>query len=109
LSDGREVYVARRGEKGLYRDQEKTDSAAIAKGLGSWAIDEETLAKLHKRGVQLVGVLWEIHDQLFLTEITNYYDRTKFVFQDNSRRRGSAQRYLNHRYFRVLNRSVPFK
>lgn len=102
LKDGREVYLAWRKQKEIFRSGEKNMSDAFALGKASWALDDETLLELRLAGVELVGVLVKETGDIYVTHISHFFDTTKSKVMNYEARGGALQRYLPVNYFSVL-------
>lgn len=98
LSDGTEVYLARRRSHEVFRSGQKTISDAERAGIASWAIDEETLMNLRLEGVKFVGVHVIDTNDKFLTTYECFMKHSKVL--NYERRGGALQRYLPLGYFR---------
>lgn len=107
LSDGTEIYIALRFEHHFFRGGEKSLSDAAAAGKLEWALDDDTLRMLRKRGVETVGVRVKDTRDHYLTSIENFFNPLLVRFHDYRSRGGELQRYLNVRYF--LAKYAPMK
>lgn len=101
LSDGREVYLAWRWNKEIYRAGEKCLSTALTLGKASWAIDDETLLNLRISGVALVGVWVKDTGDTYIATLADFLDSTKSKIMNFEGRGGALQRYLPLRYFGI--------
>lgn len=109
MSDGREVYLAWRKQNEVFRGGEKTASDAFANGKAAWALDDETLLNLRLEGVELVGVLVRETLDIYITHISNFYDRTRAKVMNYEARGGALQRYLPADQFAVLQGATRIK
>lgn len=101
MSDGREVYLAWRKTKEIFRGGEKSLSDAIAKGKAAWAIDEDTLIERRLEGIEFVGV-WNVEtNDKFIAPLAYFYDNTKAKVFNYENRGGALQRYLPLEHFRI--------
>ncbi|SCW95809.1 hypothetical protein [Ancylobacter rudongensis] len=99
LKDGREVYLARRSQKHLFRNGEKTFSDALAMGKAAWAIDDDTLLRLRSEGVDWVGIYVTDSREFYLTTMAHYQDTRIAKVLNYEARGGSLQRYLPTEHF----------
>lgn len=109
LSDGREVYLARRRQAEVFRSGEKTNSDAFAAGKAAWALDDETLLNLRMEGIAICGVFVKETGDIYLTDTANYFDKAKAKVMNYEARGGALQRYLPTTHFRVLLGSARVK
>lgn len=103
-SDGsREIafYLAWRKPKDIFRDGEKTNSDAIRSGKALWAIDYETLMRLRRKEVHVIGILDQVNNEVYWTTLSQYLDSTIAKPRDYERRGGAMQRYMPFHQFRV--------
>jgi hypothetical protein len=109
LSDGREVYMAWRKTREIFRGGEKMLSDAVVVGKASWAIDEDTLIQRRLEGIQYVGI-WNIEtDDKFIAPIAYFFDSTKSKCLNYEGRGGALQRYLPLANFRIVLGSTRIK
>lgn len=101
LSDGTEIYIALRYEHHFFRGGEKCLSDAAVAGKLEWALDDDTLRMLRKRGVETVGVRVKDTKDHYMTSIENFFNPLLVRFHDYRSRGGELQRYLNVRHFLV--------
>lgn len=94
LADGREVYLAWRKQEEIFRAGKKTVSDAVSESVASWAIDDETLLKLRREGVQIVGVLVRDTGDLYITTLSKFFTPGVAKVMDYESRGGALQRYL---------------
>lgn len=92
LPSGREVYLAWRSTDQVFRSGEKDISSAVRKGTACWAIDDETLQMLRRRGIRFVGVLNRKTGDKYLTTIDRFLKEAKVLNYES--RGGALQRYL---------------
>ena len=100
LPDGKEIYLAFRKIREIYRSGELSISDAVRKGTACWAIDDEHIGMMRRRGVNYVGVLVRDTRDVYLTHMSNYLDKDKFSFKNYESRGGSVQRFLPLSHFR---------
>jgi hypothetical protein len=97
------AYVAFRKPDGFFRDAKPgeplTLSQALEQGRAAWAIDESTILECRARGVKFVGVFIKKLNWIFLTDIANYHDPTRYYQRNYSARGGADQRYLPCKFF----------
>lgn len=101
LSDGTEIYIALRFERHFFRGGEKSISDAAASGKLEWALDDDTLRMLRKRGIETVGVRVKDTGDHYMTSIENFFNPLLVRFANYQARGGELQRYLNVRHFLV--------
>lgn len=101
LSSGEEIYIARRNQDELFRCGEKSISAAAAKGKLEWALDDDTLRDMRKRGIKTVAVRLKDTKDLYITSLENFFNPLLVKFRDYRARGGELQRYLNVSNFLV--------
>jgi hypothetical protein len=99
LSDGREVYLAHRRTKEIFRMGEKSISDAIRAKKACWAVDYATLLKMRARQVKFIGILDKDTGDIWLTSTAAFMDKTKASIKNYERRGGSLQQYLPLQYF----------
>lgn len=109
MSDGREVYIARRKAGDVWRSGEKTNSDAFAASKAAWAMDDDTLLNLRIEGISLCGVHVKETGDLYITETANFFDKTKAKVMNYESRGGALQRYLPTSYFLFKMGSVRIK
>jgi hypothetical protein len=77
-ADGnRKAFVTKRRLADIVRAGEKSISDAVRKGVGGWAMDEDTLFQLRAMGVRFVGVRVNETKDLYLTDIARFFNRNK--------------------------------
>lgn len=91
LQDGREVYLAWRRTKDIFRSGEKTISDAVANGTACWAIDYDTLIRLRTEGVYLVGVINRDTNDIYIAMLGDFIAAKTLNYES---RGGALQRYL---------------
>lgn len=101
LSDGTEIYIALRFQHHFFRGGEKTLSDAALSGKLEWALDDDTLRMLRKRGIETVGIRVKDTRDHYMTSIENFFNPLLVRFHDYRSRGGELQRYLNVRHFLV--------
>lgn len=101
LPSGTQVYLAYRNQREIYRSGKPTISEAVRDGTACWAIDEEHIQQMRLQGVPYIGVLVRDTKDIYLTKLTNFYDRAKIRFHDYESRGGSHQRLLPLKHFQV--------
>ena len=97
--DGRQVYLAHRRIREVFRSGEKSIAAAVDKETAAWALDLETLTKLRLRGVVYCGVEVKETGERFVTLLSHFFDKTKAKTLNYEGRGGAVQRYLPLQYF----------
>ncbi len=107
VSSGRRCYLAHRRLAEIFRGGEKNISDAIRLGKASWALDHETLLEMRAKGIGIVGVFVRDNGDIYLTHISNYFDRTKASILNCESRGGAVQSYLPLQYFK--HQVVPMK
>lgn len=98
--DGRQVYLAFRKTKEIFRAGEATISDAVRIGTAAWALDDSTILDMRLKGIKALGVHVIDTDDIYLTSIANFYDKTKVKLLNYERRGGALQRYLPLQYFK---------
>jgi hypothetical protein len=99
MSDGREVYLAFRHRKEIFRSGEKSVSAAADKGIACWAVDYDTLLELRREQVFLVGVYVRDEEEFYITSWNSFFDETKATVMNYDARGGALQKYLPIQHF----------
>lgn len=99
LSNGRQVYLAFRHRREIFRSGEKNISEACDKGIACWAIDYDTLLEMRREQVMLIGVYVRDDDEIYLTHYDNFFDETKATVMNYDARGGSLQKYLPLQHF----------
>jgi len=95
LSDGREIYVARRkANSEIFRGGAANVSTAIEDGTAYWALDDETIWTLRRECVELVAIYVEENADLYIASLADYIDRKKAKVLDYGSRGGALQKYL---------------
>lgn len=92
-------YLANRRRAEIFRSGESTISDAIRNGKACWALDEDTIIKMKSKGVAAVGILCRDTDDIYLTPLSNFLDKTKAKILNYEGRGGALQRYLPLSYF----------
>ena len=101
LPSGRQVYLAYRNLREIFRSGKATISEAVRDGSACWAIDEEHIQQMRLAGVPFVGVLVRDTKDIYVTRLTNFFDRDKIKFHNYAGRGGSHQRLLPLEHFQV--------
>lgn len=99
LDSGEKIYMAYRKHNEIYRSGEMRLTDAIKKGVAAWAMDDETLQIMRAHGIKVVGVFVSDSGERYVTNIDNYFDKTKIKILNYSSRGGALQRYLPLQYF----------
>lgn len=99
FDSGREMYVARRRFKEIFRNAEPSVSIALKNGNASWAIDTATLEEVKQRGIKYVGVISVDTGDLYVTWLASFFDASRARVHDYSSKGGAVQRYLPIQYF----------
>ena len=86
-----EVYIASRRRHQVFRHGEVNPTQAVAKGIISWAIDNETLLKMRRRGIKFVAVYEWDAGEFYLTTMERFAGAQVYNYE---RRGGALQRYL---------------
>lgn len=112
LSDGREIYVARRkSNKDIYYDRKANvnTSDAVSKGVAYWPVDEVTLRQLLNWKVELVAIHVEENGDLYVASIEDYMDRAKARILTEKTFFGARQKYLPFGCFKRRAGATRFK
>lgn len=106
LETGQKVYMAYRKHNEIYRSGEVRLGDAIKKGVAAWAMDDDTLSMMRAHGINVVGVFVRDSGDRYVTQIENYFDKTKIRILNYSARGGSLQRFLPLQYFKYRKASI---
>ncbi|WP_274869555.1 hypothetical protein [Phaeobacter gallaeciensis] len=106
LSDGKEVYLAFRQRKEIFRSGEKNVSSAADKGIACWAIDYDTLLDMRNNQVFLIGVYVRDEGDIYLTHYDNFFDDRKATVRNYESRGGALQKYLPIQHFAKIGNSI---
>lgn len=87
-----QVYIASRKRWQVFRHGEVNPTQAVSKGTISWAIDNDTLLKLRRKGIKLVGIYEWDSAELYLTTLEKFAGAQVYNY---SGRGGALQRYLS--------------
>lgn len=90
----RRFYLAFRRPKDVFRDGLKTRSEAFRTGRAVWAIDDDTLREVRRRGVRVLGVFNHVHGDCYWTTIPHYFDTRVAPPKDFEAQGGSNQRFM---------------
>jgi hypothetical protein len=96
---GAKLYLAHRSLNQIFRSGELTISAAVAKGVACWALDETTLLMLRVKQIMVAGVLVKDNGDLWLASYHDFMDQTKALRLTYEHRNGAMQRYLPLQFF----------
>ncbi len=107
LPDGRRYYLAWRKIGEIYRAGEKDISSAMRLGTAAWALDDQDLIRLKVQGIRIVGIKVKETADVYLTDLRNYFDKSRYKMLNFSSRGGSLQRFLPLDHFTV--RKGPVK
>lgn len=103
LEDGRQVYLAYRTRKEIFRSGEKSVSAAHDKGIACWAIDYDTLLDMRREQIFLIGVYVRDEEEIYITQYENFFDDRKATVMNYDAKGGSMQKYLPLKWFAKVN------
>jgi hypothetical protein len=106
LPSGREVYLAFRFRKEIFRSGEKNISEAHDKGIACWAIDRDTLLEMRREQVLLIGVYCRDDDEIYITHYDNFFDKKKANVKNYEQRGGTLQMYLPIQHFAKSGNSI---
>jgi hypothetical protein len=101
LPSGKQVYLAYRNLREIYRSGKPTISEAVRDGTACWAIDEEHIQQMRLAGVPFIGVRVRDTRDIYLTRLSTFLDRSKIKFHNYESRGGSLQRLLPLQHFQV--------
>ena len=106
--DGTKVYLARRKHGQIFRSGYSSISEAMSEEEAAWMIDETHLFNARARGCKLIGVRVIDTGDLYVTELSNYFDLRKAKIRSYSEagRGGSRQRYLPLIHFHLTKARV---
>lgn len=99
LPSGKQVYLAHRFMREMYRTGRKTMTEAVRDGVGCWALDEDTIMTERAKKTQYIGVLDKDTGAIWLTHLSLYLDRSKVKFVNYTARGGALQRTLAFEHF----------
>lgn len=91
LASGKEVYIAYRKQAEIFRGGEATIADAMAKGIAAWAIDNDTLHRMRREGVYLIGIQTKETGDLYLAALGDFLKAPMLNYES---RGGALQRYL---------------
>lgn len=94
LYNGKQLYMAVRRHKEIYRHGRKSLSQAMREGVAGWAIDSDTLMEAERRGIDHIGVFVKDTGDKYLTERERFYDPYIAHMIDYTSKGGSIQRVL---------------
>ncbi len=89
--------MAHRRLKQIFRSGELTISAAIAKGVACWALDDQTMLTMRVKDIKVVGILVRDNHDMWLTSLANFKQNSKPLPYEA--RNGASQRYLPLQFF----------
>lgn len=98
---GQIYYLADRRIAEIFRSGEPSISDAIRKGTACWALDQETLLTMRAKKIKWVGVRVKETEDIYLTHIDNFFDRTKAKILNYENRGGALQSYLPLQFFKI--------
>jgi len=103
LADGTKVYLARRRHAEIFRSGRSSISGAMSENAAAWAIDQVMLFNLRAKGVSQIGVRVIDTGDVWLTDISSYFDRKKYKEHNYTGvgRGGSLQRYVPLQHFKL--------
>jgi hypothetical protein len=109
VATGRRCYLAYRRLSEIFRSGEKCISDAVRAGKACWAIDQETLLEMRTKGIEFVGVYVRDNGDIYITHISNFFDRTKSKILNYESRGGALQSYLPLEFFKHRLGSIKIK
>ena len=107
--DGEKVYYAKKKFDDIFRMSYYSISGALTAGEACWGIAESLLINMRSKKVKYVGVRVTDTGAEYITELSNYFDRTKFKIRDYTGHFGGIrQRYLPNQFFILKKGIVKF-
>ncbi len=100
-STGERVYVALRKSSEIFLCGCKTHSEAMRNGVAEWALDDLTLKSARLKNVRVVCVKVVNTDDLYATNISNFFDKSLAKIRNYENKNGSLQRYLPLSHFKL--------
>lgn len=100
MDSGEKIYMAYRKHCEIYRSGEMRLGDAMKKGVAAWAMDDETLQIMRAHGIKVVGVFVRDTGDRYVTDLANYFDKTKIKILNYASRGGALQRYLPLQHFK---------
>lgn len=98
LESGKRLYVAYRSRKEIFRSGHSSLLSAIRHGEACWALDVDTIKDIEARGVSFVGVLVKETQELYLTTVEQFKDKSAILNYESSG--GAIQRYVPLQFFK---------
>ena len=101
LSSGELLYVAYRRHKEIFRSGKQTISEAVQDGIACWAIDNDTALARKNEGVRFVAFLEKDTDDLWVTPLERFFDKSLSRVHNYEARGGALQHYLPLEHFEL--------
>lgn len=96
---GKKLFISYQFRKDIYRNGEKSVSAAHDKGVACWAIDYDTLLEMRREGIETIGVYVRDEETIHLASRESFFDEVKCKIMNYEPKGGVLQKYLPLRYF----------
>lgn len=96
---GGKMFLSYQFRKDIYRNGEKSISAAHDKGVACWAIDYDTLLEMRRKGVETIGIYVRDEEMVYFTKRENFLDEDKCRIMNYDPKGGVLQKYLPLRHF----------
>jgi hypothetical protein len=106
LSDARKVYIAFRSRKEIFRGGLKSLSEAVDEGVACWAVDYDTLLRMRREQILLIGIYVKDEGDIYVTHYDSFFDQTKCTVRNYSTRGGTLQKYLPIQHFAKLGKKT---
>lgn len=74
FKNGKKAYIYLQSLSDIYKDGEKSISAAMRLGTACWAIDQSELMMLEMEGVSIVGIRVRSSDDVYMIDIKSFSD-----------------------------------